>query len=95
MSRGGYCTEDREIVNQIISSLSELAPGEEGKIAYMTTKKHRRMQKLMAMGVLPGVTVKLIQSFPSFVLEVEETQIALDKEIAEEIFVRRGRRQRR
>ncbi|MFQ6136785.1 MAG: metal-dependent transcriptional regulator [Candidatus Hydrothermarchaeales archaeon] len=89
---GRCCTEDREIVSQIISPLSELDPGEGGKIAYMTTKKHRRMQKLMAMGVLPGVVVKLIQSFPSFVLQVEETQIALDKEIAEEIFVRRGRR---
>ncbi|MFQ5887663.1 MAG: metal-dependent transcriptional regulator [Candidatus Hydrothermarchaeales archaeon] len=94
---GRCCTEDREIVNQIISPLSELEPGEEGKIAYMTTKRHRRMQKLMAMGVLPGVAVKLIQSFPSFVLQVEETQIALDKEIAEEIFLRRrrARRQRR
>ncbi len=92
---GKCCTEDNGIVNQIISPLSELEPGDEGKIAYMTTQKHRRMQKLMAMGVLPGVAIKLIQSFPSFVLQVEETQIALDKEIAEEIFVRKGRARRR
>ncbi len=88
---GRCCTEDRETVNQIISSLSELEPGNTGKIAYMTTQKHRRMQKLMAMGVLPGVEIKLIQSYPSFVLQIEGTQIALDKEIAEEIFVRKGR----
>ncbi len=92
---GRCCTEDKGIINQIISPLSELEPGDEGKIAYMTTQKHRRMQKLMAMGVLPGVAIKLIQSFPSFVLQVEETQIALDKEIAEEIFVRKGRARRR
>ncbi len=91
---GRCCTEDNGIVNQIISPLSELEPGNEGKIAYMTTQKHRRMQKLMAMGVLPGVTIKLIQSFPSFVIQIEGTQIALDKEIAEEIFLRRSRRRK-
>ena len=92
---GKCCTEDNGIVNQIISPLSELEPGNEGKIAYMTTQKHRRMQKLMAIGILPGVTIKLIQSFPSFVLQLEGTQIALDKEIAEEIFVRKHRTRRR
>lgn len=87
--QGKCCTEIRETINKIISPLSELEVGEEGKIAYMTTQKHRRMQKLMAIGIIPGVPIKLIQSFPSFVLQVEETQIALDKELAEEIFIRR------
>jgi Fe2+ transport system protein FeoA len=41
----------------------------------------------MAMGVLPGFDVSLIQRYPSFVFKVGQTQIAVDEKIASEIFV--------
>ncbi len=41
----------------------------------------------MAMGVLPGFDVSLIQRYPSYVFRVGQTQIAVDEEIASEIFV--------
>ena len=42
----------------------------------------------MAMGILPGAPVSLIQSFPSYVFQVRQTQFAVDKEIADAIYVR-------
>lgn len=42
----------------------------------------------MAMGILPGAPISLIQSFPSYVFQVGQTQFAVDKEIAEAIYVR-------
>jgi len=87
---GICCEEGREKIQKIIAPLSQLEVGSEGKIAYLTSKKHQRLQRLMAMGIIPGIPVRLLQSFPSFVIQIEETQIALDKELAEDIFVRRG-----
>ena len=42
----------------------------------------------MAMGILPGAPVSLIQSFPSYVFQVRQTQFTVDKEIADAIYVR-------
>lgn len=85
---GKCCEEKRDKVEKLISPLTTFEPGCQGRIAYITSKKHQRLQRLMALGVVPGLDLKLIQSFPSYVIQVEETQIALDKELAEDIYVR-------
>ena len=46
------------------------------------------MQKLIAMGIMPGALVKLIQKFPSYVFEAGHTQFAVDEQIADSIYVR-------
>jgi len=85
---GRCCEEGRAKIERLITPLSDLEAGSIGKIAYITSKRHQRLQRLMAMGIIPGLPVKLIQRYPSFVIQVEETQIALDTELAEEIHVR-------
>ncbi|HEX7622509.1 MAG TPA: FeoA family protein [Anaeromyxobacteraceae bacterium] len=45
------------------------------------------MDRLAALGVIPGSEIRLRQRAPSYVIEVGETTIALDPEIAQEIFV--------
>jgi len=47
------------------------------------------MQKLMAMGVLPGNSIVLMQSFPSYIFRVGYSEFAIDTAMAREIFVRR------
>ncbi len=73
---------------KIVSPLSQLDPGQKGKVAYIYAPESNKLQKLMAMGVLPGAPVNLIQSFPSYVFQVSQTQFAVDKEIADAIYVR-------
>jgi len=87
---GRCCEEKRDKVESIITTLASLNPGVSGRIAYLTSKKHQRLQRLMAMGIIPGLQIRLIQKFPSYVIQIEETQIALDRELAEEIHVRSG-----
>ena len=43
---------------------------------------------ILAMGILPGVPVEVIQTYPSYVSQAGQTQIAVDNEIADDIFVR-------
>jgi len=82
------CKEGKEIAEKIVTSLSKLRKGQGGKIVYILTKNHKNLQKLLAMGILPGVSVEVIQTYPSYVFQAGQTQIAVDNEIADDIFVR-------
>jgi len=42
----------------------------------------------MAIGVLPGVSIRLLRRFPSFVFEAGYSQFAVDEEIASALYVR-------
>ncbi len=85
---GKCCEEARKAGIRLIVPLSEMRPDEEGRIAYIQTDDTAIMQKLMAMGVLPGEPIRLIRRFPSFVFEVQHTQYAVDAGIADCIYVR-------
>ena len=45
-------------------------------------------ERLTLSGVEPGAEIKLYQKLPSYVIKVDETEVALDKDVAREIFVR-------
>lgn len=85
---GKCCKEETESVIKVVSPLSKLNPGEKGKISYIQAIEYHKLQKLMSMGVLPGMEIKLLQTFPSYLFEVGLTQFAVDDEIANCILVR-------
>jgi DtxR family Mn-dependent transcriptional regulator len=82
------CEEMKDTVSRLIAPLSELQPGANGQIAYLQMSHPVRLQKLMAMGVLPGGKMRLIRRSPAFVFEIGYSQFAVDEEIAADIFVR-------
>lgn len=86
---GECCEEARNSGDLGVVSLPELKPGEEGTIAYILTEDNKKMQKLMAMGVLPGNSIVLMQSFPSYIFRVGYSEFAIDTAMAREIFVRK------
>lgn len=70
-------------------SVLEMQVNEKGVIAQLNTTDQQKLRKLMAMGIIPGVEVKVIQKFPSYLLQVGKyTMIAVDNDIAGEIFVK-------
>jgi len=85
----GKCCEKRfEEADRSVVPLTNLKPEQRGKIAYLRTKESKELQKLIAMGLLPGTSIHLIRSFPSYVFRMGYTQFAVDRQIAHEIFVR-------
>lgn len=86
---GECCIEAQHSGNLGVVPLTELKPNEEGEIAYIQTEDSKKMQKLMAMGVLPGNRIRLLQSFPSYIFSVGFSEFAIDTNMAREIFVRR------
>ncbi len=85
---GRCCREEQRQISRLVLPLAQLTPGQKGKVAYIHAPESGELQKLMAMGILPGAPVSLLQSFPSYVFQVSQTQFAVDKEIADTIFVR-------
>jgi len=86
--KGSCCDEERNVLEKLVARLSDMEPGQRGTIAYILTKDHEILKKLMAMGLLPGSDIELIQRTPGFVFQTGETQIAVDKEIAAQVHVR-------
>lgn len=87
---GPCCQGQEETVEPIIIPLDKLPAGQKAKIAYLLLQNHPDLHKLLAFGLVPGTFINLHQTFPTYVIEVGETTLALEKEIAEKIFVRRG-----
>lgn len=56
--------------------------GDAGVVSCLTDPEHPRAARLASLGILPGVPVRLIQTYPAFVLRVGFAEIALDLETA-------------
>lgn len=87
---GKCCEQARSDVKPLVFPLTTLDVGGTGRIAYINTRNFPRLQKLSAFGLSPGVTIKLFQKSPSIVLQCEETQVALEEEIARDIYIRQS-----
>ncbi len=86
---GECCDKARAEGDLGVVPLTEFKSGQEGEIAYIQTEDSKKMQKLMAMGVLPGNKIILVQAFPSYIFKVGFSEFAIDTNLAREIFVRK------
>lgn len=87
---GKCCREGWGQPQKVVSPLSQMTAGGAGKVAYVFAPEAAKLQKLMSMGILPGAPIGLVQRFPSYVFRVRQTEFAVDKEIADAIYVRLG-----
>ena len=85
---GPCCSAFERTLRPLVTGLPSFPLGAKGRIVFIAPKFHDRMDRLAALGVTPGSTLRLHQRSPSFVIEVGETTIALDPEIATEVFVK-------
>lgn len=85
---GPCCSAYQKTVRPLVTGLQAFELGTIGRIVFIAPKFHDRMDRLAALGVIPGSLLRLRQRSPSYVIEVGETTIALDPEIASEIYVK-------
>ena len=62
--------------------------GESGEVSHIKTEDARKLRKIMNLGLIPGSRICLIQKFPNYVFQLGNTQLAVDKELANEIFIK-------
>ena len=95
---GECCRRLEKEPGQIISTVADLAAGEEAVVAYLHSEDASDLRKLMAIGGLPGTAITLKQRFPSYLVQIGNSQFGIDEHMARQIYVRspgRGRRRRR
>lgn len=81
--RDGMVVDNRDSAIPLIKT----EVGDIGTVSYIKTADAKKLQKIMNLGLLPGSKIQLIQKFPIFVFQLGNTQLAVDKELANEIFV--------
>ena len=86
--KGKCCAEYRKVLQPLVSRLSLAPVGAEGRVVMMNPKYHSRLDRLQSLGIAPGAKIRLHQKKPAVVVQVDETTVALDPDIAEEIFMR-------
>lgn len=85
---GECCKKASKDIRPVVIPLTELYAGDKARVAYIATKYHDRVDRLSNMGLIPGVQIHLHQRQPSYIIQVGETQIAIDSAIARDIYVR-------
>jgi DtxR family Mn-dependent transcriptional regulator len=87
--RGECCKKFKIEITPVVMRLSEFEVGASGKITFIVPTDAYRISKLNSLGIAAGSVIKLVQKTPSFVIQIDETTVALDPEIAKEIYVRK------
>ena len=85
--RGRCCSGKRKVIDSSVVSLKELSPGESGKITYIKPGNHSSFHQLISFGLHPGVVVTVHRKNPAFCIKFENTELALDDNVAENIYV--------
>jgi Fe2+ transport system protein FeoA len=74
--------------------LSQLAPGERGVVVRVSPEVKDRFDRLVALGITPGASVTVLQVFPGIVFLCDQTELAVERNVAAAIHVgREGHRQ--
>ncbi|MFQ6617056.1 MAG: metal-dependent transcriptional regulator [Fidelibacterota bacterium] len=86
--RSKCCRKFKKEVKSVVVKLSDLEIGKRARIVFITPTYHTRFDRLTALGITPGSVLHLHQKSPSYVVKISETELALDKEICDEIYVK-------
>jgi len=87
--RGECCKKYKVEVEPVVTRLSDFEVGAKGKITFIVPTKSSRLSKLNALGITAGSEIKLLQKNPSYIIQIDETTVAIDPEIGKEIFIRK------
>jgi DtxR family Mn-dependent transcriptional regulator len=87
--RGECCAKFKKEMKPLVTPLEELGLGEEGRIVFIAPKSHQRLDRLSTLGIVPGSILRMHQKNPSYVLQIGETTLALDRDIVKNIYVKR------
>ena len=87
--RGECCLRSETEMKPFVTSLTGVEVGARVSVVFISPMLHSTLDRLAGFGVVPGSEMRLHQKSPSYVVQVGETTVALDEDIAEGIYVKR------
>ncbi|MBC8548508.1 MAG: metal-dependent transcriptional regulator [Candidatus Brocadiales bacterium] len=85
---GECCSHTKRKLQPVFGPVSKLRTGIKAKVVYISTGSQESLEFLSSIGVVPGLTFTVHHRKPSLVIRFGETQLALDDDIANYIYVR-------
>ncbi len=67
--------------------LSALAAGARGRVVRVARDNAPRAERLAALGVTPGASVTVLQTFPGVVFLCDQTELAVEPAVASSIMI--------
>jgi len=68
--------------------LSTLAAGARGVVMAVRGAQFGRADRLLSLGVTPGARVAVLQTYPAFVFLCDQTELAIERAVADAVFVK-------
>ena len=68
--------------------LAALAAGDAGTVHRLVGHQDDRVERLLALGVTPGAALVVLQTSPGIVFLCDQTELAIERAVAEAILVR-------
>lgn len=75
------------MTNRTLIPLSTLRPGARCRVAHVTRDFTGRAERLGALGVSPGASIVVLQTFPGIVFQCDQTEMAVERRVAGTIYV--------
>ena len=88
--QGKCCKESCRTTQSSVVPLVELKVGQSARVAYINCKSDQQLHKIDSLCIRPGAIVTLHQRYPTYVVECEQSNIAMDEQIASSICVWKG-----
>jgi DtxR family Mn-dependent transcriptional regulator len=86
--QGDCCKRALKTAECAVIPITEMIPQQSSRVAYINGKSNQsRLNKIGALQIRPGTMIKLEQKSPSLVIQCEGADIALDENVAADIFV--------
>jgi len=74
---------------QYTATLADLRPGESAcLLSFSSEIPPERLNQLQSYGLLPGCLVRVQQNWPVIVVQVEHTELAIENDLARQIYLR-------
>lgn len=85
--QGQCCRRSARTAQSSVVPLVELEVGQSARVAYINCKSDQQLHKIDSLCIRPGAVVTLHQRYPTYVIECEGSNIAMDEEIVSNICV--------
>ncbi len=87
--RGECCARVDTKMEPLVGKLTDVEVGSDVAVVFVVPALHATLDRLAGLGVVPGSKMHLHQKTPSYVVQVGETTVGLDEEIARGIYVKK------
>lgn len=86
---GECCQRAKLETSEKVLSLTKLPLNTLASVVYIKTHTAPDMQKLYELGIVPGESIKILQHYPTYIININDEQIALEETAANMIFVKK------